>query len=67
MSRLVTFRFGHTIKPLRRSKSALLGAALLTLLVFIPMSALAQVHRSIPALTLSKAFSRGRSRRLQVW
>jgi type IV secretory pathway VirB2 component (pilin) len=42
MSRLVRFRFGHPIKPFRRSKSALIVAALLTLLVFIPMRALAQ-------------------------
>jgi hypothetical protein len=42
MSRLVRFRFGHPIKPLRRTKSALIAAALLALLVFVPMSALAQ-------------------------
>src|SRR5438477_3102827 len=42
MSRLVRFRFGHPIKPFRGSKSALITAALLTLLVFMPMRALAQ-------------------------
>ena len=42
MSRLVRFRFGHPIKPFRRSKSALITAALLTLLVFMPMRVLAQ-------------------------
>ena len=42
MARLVRFRFGHPIKPFRRSKSALITAALLTLLVFMPMRALAQ-------------------------
>ena len=42
MSRLGKFRFGHTITPLRRSKSALITAALLTLLVFTPMRVLAQ-------------------------
>ena len=42
MSRLVKFRFGHLIKPLRRSKSALIIVALFTLLVFMPMRVLAQ-------------------------
>ncbi len=42
MSRLVRFRFGHTITPLRRSKSALITAALLILLFFMPMIVLAQ-------------------------
>src|ERR1700688_3331547 len=42
MSRLGKFRFGHTITPLRRSKSALITAALLTLLVFTPAAVLAQ-------------------------
>jgi type IV secretory pathway VirB2 component (pilin) len=42
MSRLGRFRFGHTITPLRGSKSALITAALLTLLFFMPMRALAQ-------------------------
>jgi type IV secretory pathway VirB2 component (pilin) len=42
MSRLVRFRFRHPIKLLRRSKSALITAALLALLFFIPMTALAQ-------------------------
>ena len=42
MSRLVRFRFGHPIKPLRRSRSPLITAALLTLLFFIPVRALAQ-------------------------
>ncbi len=42
MSRLVRFRFGHTITPLRRSKSALITAALLILLFFMPMKVLAQ-------------------------
>ena len=42
MSRLVRFRLGNPIKPLRRPKSALLTAALFTLLVFMPMRVLAQ-------------------------
>jgi len=42
MSRLVRFRFGHPITPLRRSKSAFITAALFTLLVLIPMRVLAQ-------------------------
>jgi hypothetical protein len=42
MSRLVRFRFGHPIKPLRLSKSALITAALLTLLFVMPMRVLAQ-------------------------
>jgi type IV secretory pathway VirB2 component (pilin) len=42
MSRLVGFRSRHSIRLLRRSKSALITAALLTLLFFIPMRALAQ-------------------------
>ena len=42
MSRLVGFRFRHPIKLLRRSKSSLITAALLTLLFFVPMRALAQ-------------------------
>ena len=42
MSRLGRFCFGHSIKPLRRSKSALISAALFTLLVFMPMRVLAQ-------------------------
>jgi type IV secretory pathway VirB2 component (pilin) len=42
MSRLGRFRFDHAIKPFRPSKSALITAALLTLLFFIPMRALAQ-------------------------
>ena len=42
MSRLVRFRLGHPIKPLRRSKSAFITAALFTLLVFMPMRVLAQ-------------------------
>ena len=42
MSRLVRFRFGHPIKPLRQSKSAFITAALFTLLVFMPMRVLAQ-------------------------
>jgi type IV secretory pathway VirB2 component (pilin) len=42
MSRLVRFPFGHPIKLLRRSKSPLITAALLTVLFFIPMTALAQ-------------------------
>ena len=42
MSRLVRFRFGHPIKPVRRSKSVLITAALLTLLLFMPMRTLAQ-------------------------
>jgi type IV secretory pathway VirB2 component (pilin) len=42
MSRSVRFRFRHPIKLLRRSKLALITAALLTLLFFVPMRALAQ-------------------------
>ena len=42
MSLSVRFRFGHPIKLLRQSKSALITAALLTLLFFMPMRALAQ-------------------------
>jgi type IV secretory pathway VirB2 component (pilin) len=42
MSRLGRLRFGHTITPLRRSKPALITAALLTLFLFTPMRALAQ-------------------------
>jgi type IV secretory pathway VirB2 component (pilin) len=42
MSRLVRFRFANPINPLRRSKSALITAALFTLLVFMPMRVLAQ-------------------------
>ncbi len=42
MPRSVRFRFSHPIKHLRRSKSALITAALLTLLFFMPMAALAQ-------------------------
>ncbi len=42
MARLVGFRSGHSITPLRRSKSALITAALFTLLVFMPMRVLAQ-------------------------
>jgi type IV secretory pathway VirB2 component (pilin) len=42
MSRLARFRLGQLIKPLRQSKSALITAALLTLLFFAPMRALAQ-------------------------
>jgi type IV secretory pathway VirB2 component (pilin) len=42
MSRLLRFRFGHPIKPLRWSKSALITGALLTLLFFMPMRVLAQ-------------------------
>src|SRR4051794_19473414 len=41
MSRLERFRFGCPIKTLRRSKSALITAALF-LLVFMPIRALAQ-------------------------
>lgn len=42
MSCLVRFRFNHPIKRLRRSKLALITVALLTLLFFMPMRALAQ-------------------------
>jgi len=42
MSRSVRFRFRHPIKHLRRWKSALITAALVTLLFFMPMRALAQ-------------------------
>ena len=42
MSRLKRFHFGHPVKPLRRSKSAHITAALLTLVLFAPMAALAQ-------------------------
>ena len=42
MARTVRFRFSHPIKHLRRWKSTLTTAALLTLPLFIPMTALAQ-------------------------
>jgi type IV secretory pathway VirB2 component (pilin) len=42
MSRLVRIRLGHPIKPLQRSKSVLITAALLALFVFLPARALAQ-------------------------
>ena len=42
MARSVGSRFSHQIKHLRQWKSTLTGAALLTLLLFIPMTALAQ-------------------------
>src|SRR5947199_10340162 len=42
MAPSVSFPFSHPIQHLRRWKSALITAALLTLLVFIPMTALAQ-------------------------
>ena len=42
MARSVRFRFSHQIKHLRQRKSALTTAAMLTLLLFIPMTALAQ-------------------------
>ena len=42
MARSVSSRFTHPIKHLRQWKSALTTAALLTLLLFIPMTALAQ-------------------------
>ena len=42
MARSVSSRFSHPIKHLRRWKSALTTAALLTLPLFIPMTALAQ-------------------------
>jgi len=42
MARSVGSRFSHPIKHLRQWKSALTPAALLTLLLFIPMTALAQ-------------------------
>jgi type IV secretory pathway VirB2 component (pilin) len=42
MSRLGRLCFGHTITPLRWSKSALITAALLTLVLFTPVAALAQ-------------------------
>jgi type IV secretory pathway VirB2 component (pilin) len=42
MSRLARFCFALPIKPLRRSKSAFVTAALFTLLVFMPMRVLAQ-------------------------
>ena len=42
MARTVRFRFSHPIKHLRRWKSTLRNAALLTLPLFIPMTALAQ-------------------------
>jgi type IV secretion system protein VirB2 len=42
MPRSIRFRFGHPIKPLRRQKSTFITAALLTLLFFVPMTALAQ-------------------------
>jgi len=42
MPRSARFRFSHPIKHLRQWKSALTTAALLTLVLFIPMTALAQ-------------------------
>jgi len=42
MSCLVRFRFCHPIKHLRRWRSALITGALLTLLSFVPITALAQ-------------------------
>ena len=42
MPRSARFRFSHPIKHLRRRKSALTTAALLGLLFFVPMTALAQ-------------------------
>ena len=42
MARSARFRFSHPIKHLRRWKSTLTTAALLTLLPFIPITALAQ-------------------------
>ena len=42
MARSVRSRFIHPIKHLRPWKSAFIAAALLTLLLFIPMAALAQ-------------------------
>ena len=42
MARLVRSRFSHPIKHLRHWKSALTTAASLTLLLFIPMTAVAQ-------------------------
>jgi type IV secretory pathway VirB2 component (pilin) len=42
MARSVRSRFNHAIKHLRRWKSVLAMGALLTLLLFIPMTALAQ-------------------------
>ena len=42
MPRSARFRFSHPIKHLRRWKSALTTAALLPLLLFIPVTALAQ-------------------------
>src|SRR5436305_14992483 len=42
MSCLERFRFCHPIKTLRRSKSALITAALFALLAFVPIRALAQ-------------------------
>ena len=42
MPQSVGFRFSHPIKHLRRWKSALTTAALLGLLFFVPMTALAQ-------------------------
>ena len=42
MPRSARFRFTHPIRCLRRRKSALITAALLSLLFFAPMTALAQ-------------------------
>lgn len=42
MSGSVRFRFGHASKLLRQSRSMLITAAVLALLVFTPMRALAQ-------------------------
>jgi hypothetical protein len=50
MSRLEEFRFGHPINRRRRSKSALITAALLALLVFMPMRALAKGFAKVASL-----------------
>jgi type IV secretion system protein VirB2 len=42
MARSIRFRFSHPIKRLRQWQSALTTTALLTLLLLIPMTALAQ-------------------------
>jgi len=42
MPRSGRFRFTHPIKHLRRRKLALITAAFLTLLLFVPMTAMAQ-------------------------
>ena len=61
----------HVIRPIQpvlRSKWARPTAAVLTLLLVLPVAAIAQGgHRSTLVLTPFKAFSPAPLRRLQVW